>query len=311
MEFVKNNSMAEKISSARAGFSIVLFALYMVFFASAKANSDVWALVNEVPITKYDVEARSGMLMLFSGGAFAGKSPHEVNQAALRALIDEQLLLQYAQHNKPHIQKQQIQAAIDDIERKNNLPAGGLQSIFQQNNLDFATFRSYITAELVKNNILQSLSSGVNVASAEIDDVVMNQSNFDLDTDLVLFSVAVTNAGALDLLQMSAKKLQGCEYAMLRRHHPDVKLQRFTQKISQYSPRTRSIITDTKIGEVSSVYEENDMLNVIYLCRKDFTLSENEMQHAKIFVSNKKLSKTAKQFFQNLRRKAQVKILVN
>ena len=126
---------------------------------------DIIALVNDQPITKYDFESRKKMVMVLNN--IDNSSPAvdaKLNNGIINVLIEEELLNQHAASVGGKITPAQIDNAISTIEQRNNMPNGGMAAFMKERGLQMESFKKQIAGEIIKHNIVSSLSNSVSVS---------------------------------------------------------------------------------------------------------------------------------------------------
>lgn len=93
--------------------------------APAQTNRIV-AVVNGDVVTRADVEGRRRLFAINAGLPVAPEVLDRLTPQVTRLLVDERLRVQEAQRRRVAVTDQEIAAAVAELERRNNLPAGGL-----------------------------------------------------------------------------------------------------------------------------------------------------------------------------------------
>ena len=106
-------------SNVRAATTILAAVLLSIAVAinPAQAQSEVRVLVNDEPITSYDIKTRAQMLRVFSRGA-------QGEQQAVEQLIDERLMLQEAKRLKIVVSDAEVDRELADRADREELGPG-------------------------------------------------------------------------------------------------------------------------------------------------------------------------------------------
>ncbi len=133
--------------------AIVIFCLALLFTAgvpvAAQAGSQgVIAIVNDRPITGYDVDQRLKLMKLL--GAAAGR------KEALQSLIDEVIKLDAARKYKFEAADAQIQQQIERMAKGMGTDGAGLDVRLKQQGIASASFRQYIAAQIGFSRMVSS-----------------------------------------------------------------------------------------------------------------------------------------------------------
>lgn len=286
--------------------------LILFFVHSTLAGlPDIIALVNDVPITRYDFETRKKLIININGVDVSNPANEiALNRAILNTLIEEEMLNQHIASTGQKVTKEQLDHAISTIEQRNNMPAGGMAAMLRERGLDIQTFRKQILAELVRNQIISSFSHSISLSPSEVDMEISNISSLDFDVEAWIFTSKTDESTSYKKLNNLKKHLRNCDKIDEKLYKDFAYAEKFNNKIHAALNNTKSIMYDTKVGTASTIYEENGKFKLVFLCKKEPIVSPNDLAQLKIFLSNKKMSKKAGKFFKDLRAKAQVKIMV-
>jgi peptidyl-prolyl cis-trans isomerase SurA len=157
------------------------FALSIALAVSAQAQETrIAAVVNNTIVTVDDLNARMNLVMKSSGIPDTPQNRQQLQTRILRTLIDEKLQLQEAAKYKVVASKDDVDRALENIEQRNNMPAGGLTKYLSSAGIPRSTLVDQVTASLVWNKVVQGrYSSDVSVSDAEVqDEIVRIKSDF-------------------------------------------------------------------------------------------------------------------------------------
>lgn len=287
---------------------IITLTISIFFALSAIAdNQNIIAIVNETPITKHEFDARKKMAMFFLNvGNLSSAAGKQFNKDILNSLIDGELLKQYAKKDGIKISNEEIKESIASLEDQNGMPRGQLPNYLASNGISVNSFIDHIFVEKIKSNIAQSISGEIKFSQNEFEEAIIIYSDKDLNVDTVVFS-ANQNADYNKMDQLRSKI--SCNNNDVNVEFADKQL--LTQNLKAFSGRIQSVIKDTKIGEVSRVFRDNDdKFKILLVCKKHTeNLSDNDLNKIKYFLSNKKLGAKTEKLLINLRSKAYIKIL--
>ena len=143
--------------------------------ARAPLAGGVAALVNDEVISTYDLRERALLLIMTSGVQPSQENLPQIQEEALRSLIDEHLELQEL-HKMEKQQKFNIIAADDEIEnalkqlaKDNNTTLSDLKQQFARAGLDLGTLRDQIRAQISWQDMIQGrYGTRVRVGSNQI-----------------------------------------------------------------------------------------------------------------------------------------------
>jgi peptidyl-prolyl cis-trans isomerase SurA len=92
----------------------------------AQETNRIVAVVNGDIVTRADIEGRRRLFALNAGLPVSQEVLNRLTPQVTRLLIDERLRMQEAQRRRIAVPDEDIAGAIAELERRNNLPAGGL-----------------------------------------------------------------------------------------------------------------------------------------------------------------------------------------
>ena len=142
-----------KFSLGKCLIFLLLQVLLPVQSAWSQESQGIVAIVNEEVISHFDLHSRI-RFVIFSSGLPNNQSSYErLKRQALTALINENLKLQEAKRRKITVSRQRIATAIESVEKRNNLPKGGLIRRFKQNKIDIFSYERQLEADLAWNKL--------------------------------------------------------------------------------------------------------------------------------------------------------------
>lgn len=288
---------------------ISIFLVLLTFNALADLP-DVVAFVNDQPITKYDFESRKKMILVLNNiDASEPEVSRQIDRDILNILIEEELLNQHAEKVGGEIKEEEIDNAILSIEQRNKMPKGGMAAHMKANNLDMETFRKQIKGELIKSNIINSLSQSISVSPNEMEIALIN-SYQDFDIEAWIFTSRHGDEKSKKNMQLLKKRLTSCNKVDDKLYADFADGEKFDRKLSALPENTQSVVLDTKVGTSSNIYKQGDLFKMVFVCKKDSGVSKNDLNKIKSFLSNKKMSKKATKFFKDQKMKSNIKIMV-
>ena len=91
----------------------------------------------------------------------------------LRSLIDERLKVQEAERLRVRVSKAEMANARQNVERRNGIPAGGLDDFLRSQGLDTASVTDQLRAEILWSKLVRGrLGATVSVGEGEIDEAI-------------------------------------------------------------------------------------------------------------------------------------------
>lgn len=123
-------------------------------------------LVNDDPITEYDIVQRSKLITATSGGKVTGNA----KQRAIDELIDEKLKMQAARRMGISIASEQIDTAFGTIATRVKLSPSEFSSALQQIGVNPATLKKRLEADMSWRDVVRArFNSSVNIRDRDIE----------------------------------------------------------------------------------------------------------------------------------------------
>lgn len=153
-----------------------LVALCLIIFCAAAApaqESHIVAVVNSDIITNDDLAARLKLVLASSNLPDTPENEKRLSPQVLRSLIDEKLELQEAKRLSIAVPTNEVDDTIANIEKRNNMPKGGLDPFFKEHGLSRSTLVSQITAALAFAKVVRNrVAEDVSVSEDEVNDAM-------------------------------------------------------------------------------------------------------------------------------------------
>ncbi|MES2214673.1 MAG: SurA N-terminal domain-containing protein [Pseudomonadota bacterium] len=295
-------------------YYIVLAILSLGFSSGAFAKEDsIVALVNDEPITLYELEERGKMVKFFNKiGSLTAEQTKIFNHSVLEGLIDETLISQQQESFGVNVSEEEIDNAISSIEERNKMSKGYMKSSLASQNISNNAFRSKIKAELLKSKIVSTaLMRNVAVTAGEVEAAVLAQNSKDAEVSLKVLTAKNNSHKTYNQMTVIASTLPSCKKINSRSYKDIGTLVDLDTKLSNLEPKVQNIIKDLAVGENSDAIKVGEDLKIFLLCSKkilDFTADENN--YVINFLGNKKLLLRAKKYQEDLRKKSYIKILI-
>jgi peptidyl-prolyl cis-trans isomerase SurA len=140
--------------------------------SSTDAGPDmrIAAVVNDEVISVYDLTSRLRMVLLSSNIPDSAEARKKIEAQVLRALVDEKLQLQEAKKQNIVATDDEINNALSQIEKQNNMPTGQLNSFLKSHGIDRSSLLSQVTASIVWAKLVRrKAAETVEISDDEVD----------------------------------------------------------------------------------------------------------------------------------------------
>ena len=143
--------------------------------ATAQENRIV-AVVNGDIVTRSDIESRRRLFAINAGLPISPEVLNRLTPQVTRALIDERLRLQEVQRRRIAVSDQDIASALADIERRNEMPAGGLVNQLRRAGVEPRVLYDQIRVQIGWSRLIRGLlGQQANPSEAEVNDYLAAQ----------------------------------------------------------------------------------------------------------------------------------------
>jgi len=141
--------------------------------ALGQGSQSIVAVVNDDVISRFDLDSRIKLVVFSSRLPNNQQAYQRLRGQVLTALIKERLRLQEAKRRRVAVSRKQISQAIQTIEQRNKLPAGGLFKQFKQNNIDTVSYERQLEAEIAWREIIRrSIQRSGAISPEALDDQI-------------------------------------------------------------------------------------------------------------------------------------------
>ncbi|WP_395477129.1 SurA N-terminal domain-containing protein [Rickettsia endosymbiont of Pantilius tunicatus] len=290
-----------------------LLLIITIFFISNTAcadTSNIVALVNNEPITLNEFRARKKMIMALNNvEEVTPAQDKQLSDIAIKSLIDESLLFQY--YGDKEISQEEIDNAIKSIEDRNKMPHGSLLQYLKSRSVNTNSFISQIKSELIKMNVLSGLSRSVQVSNKEIDVAILSSDQKEVEVSMQVFTSKDKSDKTFAQMNNLKSKLKNCSDVKKSLYDNFATMTVVTDKLSKIEETKQTIVKDLSPNQASNVFEKYNEFEIVQVCtKKILNISEDENNYVVNFLTNKKISQKAQKFFEDMHKKAYIKIML-
>ncbi len=140
---------------------------------SAQIVQRIAAVVNDEVVSAYDLEQRVALISSSTGVDSSGEAGERLRQQVLRSLIDEKLQLQEAKKLEIETEQKEIDEALSDIAKQNNLSVEQLTETLKGSGVNLDSLRDQIHAEIAWSDLVRrKFLSRVSPGDEQIDAVL-------------------------------------------------------------------------------------------------------------------------------------------
>jgi peptidyl-prolyl cis-trans isomerase SurA len=140
--------------------------------ASGNANRIV-AVVNGDAVTQAEVASRTRLFALNAGVQLTPEALQRLEPQVLRLLVDERLRMQEVQRRRVPVSDTDVAESVAEIERRNNMSAGGLRAQLRQANVQQRSLFDQLRTQIGWGRLMRALlGAQAEVSEAEANDAV-------------------------------------------------------------------------------------------------------------------------------------------
>src|SRR5437763_12724621 len=143
---------------------------------SQMTQTRIAAVVNDEAISVADLTSRLKMVMLSSNLADSPETRQRVAAQVLRTIVDEKLQMQEAKRQNVTATDEEINKALAQIEKQNNMQSGQLDQVLKSHGIERSALVAQLTASIVWTKLLRRLVSQTNVVSDEEIDYALKRA---------------------------------------------------------------------------------------------------------------------------------------
>jgi hypothetical protein len=268
----------------------IIALIFSYNIAIAGLVNSIYALVNNEPITLYDIDKKAQKL-------------HISNQQALDILIDEILYEQELKHNNITVDLFDIDKYIKQLAMMNGLSAFEFKNAIRQQQ-DYDKFEEDIKKKLLHQKLIQKIAQG-KIQKATDEDLKIYYDNhknmFYKPTIIEVTKYSSKNRSSLQQIRINPMA-----------NIKDVYIENLNIDISTISNEQKYILLNTKEGAFSPIFIDNRLYNLYYIIKKkDIQIEPFHKVKNKIFqiVMKQREDEFLKEYFTKLKLKANIKII--
>ena len=288
-------------------FILLYFACANIGFATQK---DIVALVNDVPITAYELETRKALLITTHNVSFSNKQEElQFKQVVLNQLIEAILLKQHSAAMGVNINEENIDNMIRAMEKHNKMPEGGIESLLEEKGVSVESYRNQLAYELLKNNIWDMVSIETDISDSETLEFIVNNNKFEFDIDLFLFKIEKANQANYQKLQKIRQKLLSLNVEQIETYQPyGISGITRIKKVEQLPDVMQTVLHNTAAGQVSDIFKDDNSYNIMFVAKKDLRANKDDLSAVKEEIANARIARKVDVFLKRLRSNAHIVI---
>ncbi|MCH9753364.1 MAG: SurA N-terminal domain-containing protein [Alphaproteobacteria bacterium] len=284
---------------------ILLICFYSVF---CYADNDIVAVVDKDIITRSDLENRV-KAAIATNAQFKDMDKDILKSQVLQSLINEKIFLQ--ESKKIHIEptEEDIDNAISNIEKSQNIPKGKFFKVMESKNIPKDAIMNQIKTNIIWNKLLVEVIAGnIEVSNEELLGFISHNKGEKVHVDAFIVQSSLDAKNELISLKNKTKNCASLKRAMEGKKNK-VDYNHIKKTLSEISDlKIRKIISDLHKDQISSIYEEDGKVSFIVVCSKKYDMDTSEISKFDHMLREKKVLVQAEYYMQNLKKKKFIEI---
>jgi hypothetical protein len=172
-------------------------------------------------------------------------------------------------------------------------------------------FRHKIRVEIIRSKIIRELlSRNLNISQDDVESMVLATNFRDAKLKLKIFTAKNDSKKTIKSMEDLSRRIKSCKKLRYLNYKSFADISDLDINLSQLSPFMQTLVKDIDIDKASDVIED-EQIRVVVVCERTLEqFSTEDSNSVQNFLGNKKLQIKAQKFFQDLRKKAYIKILL-
>lgn len=289
-------------------FFVIIIVALCGFSNVFATDSDVVAMVNGQPITRYQLNNRTKLIINTQNINFDNSAKRDAfDKQIINQLIEEELIKKAGKDFGIEVKDEMVNAAIASLEKQNNLPKNYMLPILREHGLSTESYKDKITSDIIRGKIFSILASDITVTETEARSVLLNSKGAKPKIHVWVLSVQGNDNSSLAKMENLRRSLIKSDLTKLSlQNQSDADAKEF-KDYSKLTAHNKSILQDTNKGSVSAIYKESNEYKLMVVLEKDF-FDVKELATVKNNLKMQKAERKYNFFIKNLHNKADIVI---
>jgi len=311
---------------------LVALIVILPVVVSAEIVSGIAVLVNDEPITTYDLAKEQDALKGSMGDASSLATPaarEQLRQTALESLVNKKLIEQKVKELDINVSDEEVLQAINDVKKTNNISEENLRAALAARGISFDDYKAQLKAQLERLRLISlEVRSKVQVSEKELQEYyAAHTGNFQIDEAFharqifFAFPAKASEEQQQTIVAKAEKVLleakSGADFAELAKKYSDDPSAKeggdlgFLKK-GELLPEFENTLTTMKAGEVSGLVRTAAGIHIIKLVeyregkKQDFDSVKREVED---LLYKQKSEERFNQWLDGLRKNASIEMV--
>ncbi|MCX7303414.1 MAG: peptidylprolyl isomerase [Hyphomicrobiales bacterium] len=307
--------MRRRLASVGLAFMVMAAPVCMTALTAPAAASEIKVIVNNIPITTYDIQRRAAFLKL-------QRRSGNLTALAQDDMIDQTLRVSEAERLGIKVSDEQVDGAYNNFAKSNKMAIKQLDGIMNQSGVTKAHFKEFIRSQMLWNQALGKRNrSGSSMSEQDVVRRMLQQggakpSATEYMLQQVIFVVPANERGSIAARKREADALRarfsGCDSTReFAKGLIDVTVKDLGRKLApELPPDWAELIKKTKVGGATPARETAVGVEFIGICSSrevsDDRVAKLTFQAEGVESGAKGADELSKKYTDELREKAKI-----
>jgi peptidyl-prolyl cis-trans isomerase SurA len=309
---------------------IAAFALFLPVAALAENIGGIAAVVNDDPITTYEVEKEQNDMekMLEKNPSGVNFDKAKIHETALDSIINKKLVANKIKELGIKVTDEEVRQAIEDVKRQNNISQETLVAALNGQGVSFDEYKSQLKEQLERLRLVsQEVRSKIQISEKEVREFyAAHPEKFETEGSFhaLLITLSVPDNASEEEKKRIAEKASGImaevksgkDFGELAKKYSDDASARDGGDLGEFKqgemvPEFEAVLTKLAPGEVSAPFATQSGLHIVKLVERSRGKSEPfEKVKGQIeeMLYKKKSEERFNQWLADLRKSASIEV---
>lgn len=285
----------------------------ILLLSSANIFADkIVVIVDKTPIADSEIQNLKKLLTYFGAlETLKADNKESIAKVVLESAITDQVIDNHAKSIGMNITDAEIDNMMKSMaEAKQTTKDAMVKHVVNNLKVPEKFLRKKIATELLRGKIIREvLHRNIDIEAKDVESLALSTNYRDATLDLQIITSKDNKDKTYKKMEKLRSRIKNCKSIKRLSYKNYAELSEISTKLSRLSPTMQALAKDLTIGTASDVIED-ERLRILVVCSRNIDeISSQETYNLTNFLGNKKLQVDAEKFFQDLRKKAYVKIV--
>ena len=290
----------------------ILISFILVLCHTNVMADKIVAVIDESPITASEVQNLKKILSYFGSLDEIKKSGQEsLSALILNSAISDKLVENYAASSRIKASDAEVDAMLKSLADSRKItPKEMIRQVKDKLSISEKEFKHKLEVEVLRSKIVREIvSRNVEVSEKDVESLALTTNYRDASLDLLIITANDNSDKSLKKMEQLQRKIKNCKRAKRMSVRKFAERSEVTTRLSKLSPSMQTLVRDLPLDTPSNVVGD-DKIRIVLVCERIIDeITSQDSYNLTNFLGNRKLQIEAQKFFQDLRKKAYVKII--